>query len=301
MDDAHMTQSNLATVSPFQSDHAVIDGRTLLFDQILNAAFFTPRKIAELNETFNNNKPFPHLVIENLFSPVLLEMIYNDFDNLKRNELRAYNNSNEKKYASMPYATLGNASELYFNTIHSTKFITFLEEVTGIEGLITDPSRSGGGLHQIPTGGKFAVHVDFNKHSLTKLDNRLVFITYLNKDWLPAYGGALELWNADEEKCEVEVDPVFGRSILFAHTPKSLHGHPTPVNAPNGRPRRSVATYYYSNGRSDSESAGIHTTIFFKRRKAERNEKIAASIKYFTPPIVVDGIQKLKALWRKKR
>lgn len=299
MDDADMMQSNLATARQFQPDHAVIGGRTLLFDDILNDAFFTPGKITELSASFKNNKPFPHLIFENLFSPVLLEMMYEDFDHLKKDELRAFKNLHEKKYASMPYALLGNASELYFNTINSTKFITFLEEITGIGGLLPDPTRSGGGLHQIPTGGKFAMHVDFNQHSITKLDNRLVFITYLNKDWLPSYGGALELWNADEEKCEVEVHPVFGRSVLFAHSSKSLHGHPNPVDAPNGRPRRSAAAYYYSNGRSDGESTDFHTTIILKRRKVERRERIVTSIKYMTPPVVVDGIQKLKALWRK--
>lgn len=300
MDDALMMQSNLAAASKFEPDHAVIGGRTLGFGEILNDAFFTPGKIEELNKTFRNNKPFPYLVFEGLFSPVLLEMIYDDFDRLNKDELRVYQNLHEKKLASRPYALLGNASELYFNTIHSTKFIAFLEQITGIEGLVTDPSRSGGGLHQIPAGGKFAMHVDFNKHDVTKLDNRLVFITYLNKDWLPAYGGALELWSMEEEKCEVEIHPVFGRSILFAQTSKSLHGHPKPVDAPNGRSRRSVAAYYYSNGRSDDEDKDYHTTIILKRRKAGQREKFYASVKYFMPPAVVDGIQTLRAWWKSR-
>jgi Rps23 Pro-64 3,4-dihydroxylase Tpa1-like proline 4-hydroxylase len=294
-----MLQSNLATASQFQQDHVVIGGRVLEFESILNEAFFVPSKIAELSETFKNNEPFPHLVFEGLFSPVLLELMYEDFNHLKKDELRVYNNMNEKKMGTLPFTRLGHASELYFQTVHSAPFINFLEQITGIEGLIIDPGLSNGGLHAIPTGGKFAMHVDFNQHEITKLDNRLVFITYLNKDWLPAYGGALELWSQEEEKCAVEVHPVFGRSALFAHSSRSLHGHPTPVDAPNGRPRRSAATYYYSNGRSDGESTSFHTTIILKRRRASERERIATSIKYMTPPIVVDGIQKLKAYWRK--
>jgi Rps23 Pro-64 3,4-dihydroxylase Tpa1-like proline 4-hydroxylase len=156
---------------------------------------------------------------------------------------------NEKKLATRPFSRLGNASELYFNTIHSGRFIDFLQQITGIAGLITDPGLDGGGLHSIPTGGKFALHTDFNQHTVTKLENRLIFITYLNKDWLPSYGGALELWNIEEEKCEAEVFPLFGRSILFHESKRSLHGHPKPVEAPNGRPRRSACTAYYTNGR----------------------------------------------------
>jgi Rps23 Pro-64 3,4-dihydroxylase Tpa1-like proline 4-hydroxylase len=298
MDDTHMMQSNLAPVRQYQPDQIVIGGRTLGFDEILNDAFFAPGKIAELSETFKNNKPFPHLVFEGLFSPVLLELMYDDFDLLKSDELQVFNNMNEKKYASRPYARLGHASEVYFNTIQSGRFMIFLEQITGISGLITDAALRTSGLHAIPTGGKFAMHLDFNQDTVTKLDNRLVFITYLNKDWLPAYGGALELWDMEEEKCAVEVQPVFGRSVLFAHTTKSLHGHPTPVDAPDRRPRRSAATYYYSNGASDGESTDFHTTVFFKRSKASRREKITTFLKYVIPPIVVDGIQKFKKLLR---
>jgi Rps23 Pro-64 3,4-dihydroxylase Tpa1-like proline 4-hydroxylase len=43
------------------------------------------------------------------------------------------------------------------------------------------------------------MHVDFNQHSVTRLDNRLVFITYLNKNWRSSYGGALELWEYGRE------------------------------------------------------------------------------------------------------
>jgi len=96
-----------------------------------------------------------------------------------------------------------------------------LAGITGIDGLITDPGLSGG---------------NFCTSSLTSTrsqSSRIAWslITNLNKDWLPAYGGALELWNAEEEKCEVEVLPVFGRSVLFAHSSKSLHGYPTKPRA----------------------------------------------------------------------
>ena len=294
-----MLQSNLAKVDHFQPDSVVIGGRTLEFDSILNDAFFTPRKIAELSKRFKHNKPFPHLVFDNLFSPDLLELMLFDFDRLKSNDLLLYNNTNEKKFGTRPFTRLGHASQLYFNTIHSARFVSFLEQITGIEPLIADPGLNNGGLHAIPTGGKFAVHIDFNQHEYTKLDNRLVFITYLNKDWLPSYGGTLELWDIEEEKCEAEVSPIFGRSVLFAHSSKSLHGHPTPVAAPDRRPRRSAAAYFYTHGRSDGENPDFHTTLIFQRRKGSRSDKIAASIKYVTPPVIVDAIQKLKALWKK--
>ena len=43
------------------------------------------------------------------------------------------------------------------------------------------------------------------------LTNTLVFITYLNRDWRPEYGGALELWDGKRNQKVTEVAPVFGR------------------------------------------------------------------------------------------
>ena len=66
--------------------------------------------------------------------------------------------------------------------------------VTGIDDLIVDPTLFGGGMHAMPSGGRFDLHTDFQQHPRTKLDNRLVLITYLNPDWREDYGGMLELW-----------------------------------------------------------------------------------------------------------
>ena len=64
-----MLQRNFAKVDQVQPDHVVIGGRTLEFDRILNELFFRPGKIAGLSKTFKRNRPFPHLVFYNLFSP----------------------------------------------------------------------------------------------------------------------------------------------------------------------------------------------------------------------------------------
>jgi hypothetical protein len=63
-----------------------------------------------------------------------------------------------------------------------------LQQITGIDELIPDPPLDNGGQHESPTGGKFAMHIDFNQHFVAKLDARLVFIAYLNKDFPPTEG-----------------------------------------------------------------------------------------------------------------
>jgi 2-oxoglutarate-Fe(II)-dependent oxygenase superfamily protein len=176
----------------------------------------------------------------------------------------------------------GYAAQINFNTIHSGVFVDLRQQITGIDGLIPDPALDNGGLHESQTGGKFAMHIDFNQHFVTKLDARLVFITYLST--LASHSSS-----ADEGKCKVEFEPAFARSILFLETSKSLHGCPKPVNAPGGRPRRSAAAYFYSNGHPEGKgkSTQFISTIFPMAVTETRRGRAIAAIKLVTPPIVL--------------
>ena len=145
-------------------------------------------------------------------------------------------------------------------------------------------------MHKIEHGGRFSPHIDFNKHPVTLLDNRLVFITYLNKNWEASYGGALELWDMATKTCVEEVVPVFGRSILFAHSECSLHGHPNPVTAPDRRARRSVAAYFYTNNAQNTATDELRTTQFLEPvQRSEVRTKLVKAARYVSP-MLVDGL-----------
>ena len=153
--------------------------------------------------------------------------------------------------------------------MNSAPVLRFLQELTGIVGLIPDPWYGGAGPHQIEPGGFLKVHVDFNLHPLLELDRRLNLLVYLNKDWREEYGGHLELWNRDVSRCEKKVLPVFNRTVVFSTTDFSFHGHPEPLACPEGRTRKSVSFYYYSNGRPEEERSAPHDTIFRKTHEHE--------------------------------
>ena len=54
--------------------------------------------------------------------------------------------------------------------------------------------------------------------------------------------------------------------VVFSTTDYSYHGNPNEVQIDNNNSRKSIALYYYSNGRPDSErKLGLHSTIFRKR------------------------------------
>lgn len=120
-------------------------------------------------------------------------------------------------------------------------------QLIGVENLLPDPSLEGGGLHQSGRGGFLNVHADFTVHPHNRnLQRRANILVYLNPEWDPDYGGALELWNKDMSACVEKVDPIANRVLIFSTEQDSFHGHPDPMTCPEGVARRSLALYYFS-------------------------------------------------------
>ena len=219
--------------------------------------------------TYLNAKPYPHVVIDNFFDPAVLELVLAEFPKPGEIRWQRFDNAHEIKLASAAEASFGPATRLLLYHLNSITFLEFLSEVTGIQNLIADPCFEGGGLHQIVPGGKLSIHTDFNKHSRFGLDRRLNLLLYLNKDWREEYGGHLELWNRDMTHCDAKVAPIFNRLMVFGTTDFTYHGHPDPLRCPEGMTRKSLALYYFSNGRPAEEVTGEHTTVFRARNKEE--------------------------------
>jgi hypothetical protein len=88
---------------------------------------------------------------------------------------------------------------------------------------------------------------------------------------------------------------------LFSTTSESYHGHPNPLTCPPDRTRKSLALYYYTNGRPEEEiKTGIeeHSTIF-KYRKDDATSRFKTNLKetirLITPPILLKGFSKSKS------
>jgi hypothetical protein len=263
-------------------------------------AFLPLSRMAEIAEparnSYANARPFPHVVFDNFFDPALLDRVLAEFPKPQDIDWQRFDNKREIKLASASDATFGPITRLFLYHLNSITFLEFLGKVTGIANLIPDPCFDGGGLHQIQRGGKLAIHADFNKHPRFDLDRRLNALLYLNKDWREEYGGHLELWNRDMTRCEARILPVFNRFMVFGTTDYTYHGHPDPLNCPVAMTRKSLALYYFSNGRPAEELAGTHSTVFrerpqevFKPTAAQRLRDLARDL---LPPIVARQLKK---------
>ena len=234
----------------------------------LNKKFNDLEKVAVLNcDKYVNAQPFPNIIFDDFFNEEILTKILDNFPSNIKEVGNEYNTKAEKKLSLNDPQKFSYETNNFINYLNSAPFVKFLNKLTGIkETLITDPYLVGGGLHELKNDGYLNIHADFNQHPTMKLDRRLNILIYLNKNWKDNNGGQLELWDNKMNHCVKNILPVFNRMVIFSTTDFSYHGNPKKVKISENLSRKSVALYYYSNGRPDSErSLGLHSTIFRKR------------------------------------
>jgi 2OG-Fe(II) oxygenase superfamily len=246
----------------------------------------------QLRARYENAAPFKHLVLDGLFSPAALRRVEAEFDRAQTVAWREINTGLQRKRGSVPDTTLPSHVQEYFNAINAGPFLRFLNDVTGISDLIPDPALFGGGMHEVGEDGAFEVHVDFQRHPRTQLNNRLTVITYLNEGWDAADGGHLELWQTKPAQCRATVTPLFGRTVIMEQSWAAAHGHPQPVR--KGRKRRSVTAYFYTNGLMAAGVGNGLSTTYVARRGHSAQQRAELMLRLVLPPIVLSGLRSCK-------
>jgi hypothetical protein len=174
-----------------------------------------------------------------------------------------------------------------FNALNSRAFIQFLENMSGIKGLIPDPYYMGGGIHRTENGGFLSIHADFNHHAPMNLQRRINLLIYLNPDWKDEYGGSFEVWTDDMSKKVAAFAPVMNRMCCFSTGDNTMHGNPEPVNHPSGQPRLSIALYYYTATWEEGRTS--QSTVFRRRpgsADAKSNEAVMRVVRDVVPPVL---------------
>ena len=203
---------------------------------------------AERREDFLAAKPFAHIVLDDFLYPEAADALLSEFGMIGK--WSHYNHYNERKMGLTNFEAFGDKTQLIVKELGSPQFLEFAERLTGIGNLLADPDLDGGGLHQILPNGYLNVHADFQSHTTNpQWSRQLNLLLYLNKGWEDEWGGSLELWDQKMTAAQQTVKPVFNRCVIFHTTAASMHGHPTPLNCPEGKSRKSLALYYFRDER----------------------------------------------------
>jgi len=248
-------------------------------------------RLAALRHAWQTADPFPHLVIDGLFDPGLLAGVERDFDAVNEADWRESRHRLQRKRGTTPGVTLPDAARHYFDQLAGAPMRRFLSAITGIESLSGDPDLVNGGLHQVPGGGSFELHVDFAFHPMDRRKTRLAMITYLNRGWLADWEGALELWSWKPRERRVSILPEFGRTLIMEVGPRNVHGHPRSVRTPDGRPRRSAAAYFYTE--RAREEPWKNVTGYIDRPDAPLDQRAIRFAQAALPSAIARGARRL--------
>jgi hypothetical protein len=242
---------------------------------------------AAVAESYRSKSPYPYGGFDNFLPEAVLDRVLQELRDLPEAE-DMFNRPQEKLKTSYSPERLPPYTRNLFYVLNSRPFIRFLEEMTGINGLIPDPYFAGGGVHVVANGGHLDIHADFNHNAKLNLERRLNILIYLNKDWKKEYGGSFEIWNTDMTEQVASFVPEFNRMCCFNTGSDTWHGNPETVNHPEGEPRMSLALYYYTATWDHTRKA--HTTLFKPRPgtvdQVDRQTRRTERLQDILPPVV---------------
>jgi hypothetical protein len=241
----------------------LIDFREYFVDKYYRQDWIEPAR-----HHYKTAEPFRHIVIDNFLPEEILDAAleaFNQYDwNAENQNLRFSGERENLKITSKNDLFIPQVIRNVLHELNSGFVLDWLQYLTDTPRLVADTRLYGGGMHHILNNGKLGVHIDFNVARLTGMYRQLNLLLYLNKDWKDEYNGDLELWNADKTKCVQKISPIFNRCVIFNTTGRSWHGHPIPLNVPEGVTRKSLALYYYNTSDEDAFNASVkaHSTLW---------------------------------------
>lgn len=242
---------------------------------------------AKYAEKYQSAEPYHHICLDNFLPMEIIEGVRADLASLPDAEM-SFDAAEEKLKSQYSPDRLPAYSRHLFQAFNSRPFILFLEEMTGIKGLIPDPYYIGAGIHKTLNGGYLNIHADFNVHKQMNLERRLNVLIYLNPPWKEEWGGSFEVWDKPMEKKVASFAPTENRMCCFSTGSDTWHGNPEPVNHPEGLPRQSIALYYYTATWDDTRVA--HSTIFKPRPgsadASDARDRRHRLIQDLLPPVV---------------
>lgn len=227
-------------------------------------------RAAALREEFQHAKPFRHVAIDGFLDPDACESLLRDFPPFDEKYARNEHGEVGNKAVVERVSTISPFYASFYGYINSQPFLDAMASLTGIADLIADATLFGGGTHENRDGQSLDVHVDFNVDERRMLHRRLNLLIYLNHEWDPAWGGAIELHSDPYHPASDDVKlflPLFNRAVIFETSEYSWHGFER-IRLPENKcllSRKSFSIYLYTKDRPLDEVVAPHTTFYVPR------------------------------------
>jgi Rps23 Pro-64 3,4-dihydroxylase Tpa1-like proline 4-hydroxylase len=149
------------------------------------------------------------------------------------------------------------------SALHSSIFINWLEQLTGIQNIIPDPHLIGAGYSKNFNGDALKTHVDFNWNDRLKLHRALSLIIYLTPGWESNWGGSLNFYDFDRETIIKCVDCAFNKAVIWKYHKKGFHGYNNPIQCPNDMFRSTFRLFYYTSNSTYNPVDPPHRSLYW--------------------------------------
>lgn len=200
------------------------------------------QSVSQWRDRFTAADPFPHLVIDELFEPAPIAEAAREFP--EPGEMA----EKPGRTGVLEMADRGRVPPrlaAVSDELLSARFTTWLAQVTGVDGLLTDPEGSWGALRQSGDGVEGGIHVPPQRHPDKSWYRRLTLILHLAEGLSEANGGCFQLWDRDKTVARTVIAPRFNRAVVFLNSPTAYHNASRTHLGP-GQMRRTMQTLYFT-------------------------------------------------------
>lgn len=218
--------------------------------------------IEPVSSRFKNNKPYPIVSMRNFLPEDIALDLYKENLSVPVDKWREFTRNGSHMIELNKLELIPKAHELV-SYLHSSKFLNYLEQVTGIESLIPDPHIVGGGYSRSFTGDILQIHTDFNWNEQLKLHRTLSLIVYLTPDWKLEYGGGLNFYDKDRKTVIFEGDCMFNTALLWEYNKYGFHGYIDPISSPPGTDRTTFRLFYYTSKSTYDANDPPHRSLYW--------------------------------------
>lgn len=273
---------------------------------------------ATLTESYQNAQPYPHIVMDDFFTPNVLQMVKNDLVEGEKEFEVVFTDEFQKNKTISTGDAVPQLINLLGAKFAAPEMLRYLEKLTGLKKLIPDPyyNTDYGYYHIVGSGGVLGSHVDHSRHSSLNVPHVLNLVVYLTENWKEPDGGTLCLFDETGKRVVTRVPCKHNRAVIFACTPTSYHGV-EPVAENTNRRRHSLYFAYYSvdslGGNAKSYFPGAQSgvsnadpsvnygtyfvvpflSLFRPKNWVHLRMRLVYLANLFLPPIFVVGIKKL--------
>jgi Rps23 Pro-64 3,4-dihydroxylase Tpa1-like proline 4-hydroxylase len=208
--------------------------------------------------------PINHWVLPNFLDNDISTKLKEELNTLfinKKDEFKFFDRNGSAMYEWCDYNQKQTpiAYELV-SFLHSTEFVRWLEDVSEIKGLIPDIHLHGAGYMRCGNGDSLKIHTDFNWQGEIKLNRILTLVIYLNKEWKEEWNGDIQFWDKENKECVRKYFPNWGSCVVWEYDERGFHGHPNPLDCPEGEYRDGFRLFYYT---SNSTNENPHRSLYW--------------------------------------